>query len=281
LSKLTTFRIGGPARELLRPGSAGELRRALVGLRRKAARVLVIGAGSNILAADGGVNAAVIKLDAAGFCKIGQKRNIVVSGPGVSAARLLDYCAQKGLSGLEFMAGIPGTVGGALAMNAGVSLDGKKFAIGDLVESAEVMDYNGNLKTIKKDKLKFSYRRSNLSRHVILSASFKLAPADSKAIRGRIAELIARRKATQDYGKPNAGCIFKNPPAGSAGKLIDSCGLKGRSAGGAVVSSRHANFILNSGNASSRDVLALISLIRKEVKKKFNTTLETEIKIWK
>ncbi len=281
LKNHTTFKIGGPARLFYRPLNILELQRLIKDSREQGQKVLILGAGSNLLVSDRGVDAAVVKLDSAAFSKIKNKGDLVEVGAGKPVNQLLAFCAGKGLSGLEFMAGIPGTVGGALAMNAGVSLNGKKLAIGDLVESVRVMDYNSNLKIFDRAKLKFGYRQSSLAKHIILSVSLRLIPKNKRAVKRKTAEYLLRRKATQDYSAPNAGCVFKNPPRDSAGRLIDSCGLKGRKIGGAMVSCKHANFILNAGHATSRDVLELMRAIRKEVKKKYKIILDPEIKIWK
>ena len=280
LRKHTAFKIGGPAKLFLRPLTLRKLRELIKDYRRSAKKVLILGAGSNLLVSDQGIDAAVVKLDAADFTKIKKAGDLVEAGAGKPINQLLAYCAKNGLSGLEFMAGIPGTVGGALAMNAGVSVSGRNLAIGDLVEQVKVMDYNGQLIIFDRTGLKFGYRESNLDKFVILSAAFKLKPRSKREVASNIAGYILRRKTSLDYSFPNAGCVFKNPPGDSAGRLIDSCGLKGSKIGGAEVSLKHGNFILNSGNASSGDVLALMRLIKKEVKKKYNISLKPEIKIW-
>jgi UDP-N-acetylmuramate dehydrogenase len=281
LKKHTTFKIGGEARLFLQPRNYRELRQVVENCRRRALKVLVLGAGSNLLVSDRGVSAAVIKLDSPAFTKTSNLENIVEAGAGKPLNQLLAYCCLHGLSGLEFMAGIPGTLGGALVMNAGVCAGGKKLSIGDLVESVAVMDYNGKLKIIDRAKIDFGYRRSGLAKYIILSASLRLVPGDKKEVADNIRGYLDRRKASQDYGYPNAGCIFKNPQADFAGKLIDACGLKGKKIGSAAVSLKHANFIVNTGNASAKDVLGLMRLVKKEVKFKYNIVLEPEIKIWK
>jgi UDP-N-acetylmuramate dehydrogenase len=265
----------------LRPHDLEELRQIAGIARKRGLKVLVLGAGSNLLVSDKGVRAVVVKLDKPGFQKISYFENILESGGGRPLSRLLSYCRGQGLSGLEFMAGIPGTVGGALAMNAGVRAGKKSLSIGDLVESVQVLDYNGKIKILEGCKLKFGYRRSSLSKYIILSCRFKLNFKSSGEIQDKIVDYLKRRRNTQDYTRPNAGCIFKNPPGDSAGRLIDACGLKGKKIGGAAVSLKHANFILNQNHCSSKDVLALVNLIRKVVKKKYGILLEPEIKIWK
>jgi UDP-N-acetylmuramate dehydrogenase len=281
LKKHTTFRIGGPAQFFFRPEDLEELRQIVGIARKRNLKVLALGSGSNLLVSDKGVRAVVVKLDKPGFQKISYFENILETGAGRPLSRLLSYCRGQGLSGLEFMAGIPGTVGGALSMNAGVRAGKKLLAIGDLVESVQVLDYNGKIKILEGRKLKFGYRRSNLSKYIILSCRFKLNFKSSGEIQDKIADYLKRRGNTQDYTRPNAGCVFKNPDGDSAGRLIDACGLKGKKIGGAAVSFKHANFILNQNRCSARDVLALVKLIRKAVKKKYGILLEPEIKIWK
>ncbi|MDD4895102.1 MAG: UDP-N-acetylmuramate dehydrogenase, partial [Candidatus Omnitrophica bacterium] len=185
---------------------------------------------------------------------------------------------RRGLSGAEFLAGIPGTIGGALVMNAGIAKD--NCSIKKLVENVTVMDYNGNIKVLNKKDLKFGYRESGLSKYIILSALLKFNKKSKKHIRDTIKAYLEYRKLTQDLSKPSAGCIFRNPPGNSAGRLIDLCGLKGKKVGKVAVSGKHANFIVNLGNGSASDVLKLAGFIRKRVKNQFNINLIPEIKIW-
>ncbi len=281
LKDYTTFKIGGPAKLFFRPADILQLRRAIKNYRERGEKILILGAGSNILADDRGVDAVVVKLDAECFQKIRNDRGVVEAGAGKPLSQLLAYCARKGLSGAEFLAGIPGTVGGALAMNAGISINSGKLSIGDLVERVLILDYNNELKVLERAKLKFGYRQSNLAKYVILGASLKLIPRDPEFVKKKLAGYLSLRKTAQDWAWPNAGCVFKNPENGSAGKLIDSCGLKGRRIGGAQVSRKHANFILNVEHASSRDVLGLMREIKKTVKIKHKIILKPEIKVWK
>ena len=281
LKKHTTFKIGGRAQLFFRPYDSEELRQIVRNARKRDLLVLALGAGSNLLVSDNGVRAAVVKLDSPAFCKTSNVKNILEAGAGKPLNQLLSYCCTHGLSGLEFMAGIPGTIGGALAMNAGVCVGEKRLSIGDLVESVRVLDYNGNIKILEGRKLKFGYRQSNLTKYIILSACFKLNFKNSRQVQDKINDYLARRRNTQDDTGPNAGCIFKNPQGDSAGRLIDACGLKGKKIGAAAVSLKHANFIINTGNASAKDVLDLIKLVKREVKKKYNIVLKPEIKVWK
>jgi UDP-N-acetylmuramate dehydrogenase len=242
--------------------------------------VYILGRGSNIVASDAGLKAAVIRLDAAAFKKISSDGVSVHAGAGGSLAALVRYCAVRGLSGLEFLVGIPGTIGGALVMNAGITANGRSFSIGDFVESVTVMDYNSTVTVLGRKSLKFGYRSSNLISKCVLAVRFRLQKKDKASIRQAMAAYAARRRKTQDRQYPNAGCIFKNPRAASAGQLIDGCGLKGRRRGGSQVSRTHANFIINVQHAKACDVLRLMRVVQKEVKSKYRILLEPEIKIW-
>lgn len=277
LKKHTTFRIGGPARLFVEPADIADLKLLIVLAKRYNIPILVIGAGSNILASDKGVNAVVLRLNSPFFRGISRERNFLNVGSGTGLKELLMSARGYCLAGAEFLAGIPGTVGGALIMNAGAW--GR--SIGDLVSRVTVMDYKGGVKKLTKKEIGFAYRRSGLEKYIILNATLKLGFADKGAIDCRIKKYLKSRSDTQDRAFPSAGCIFKNPLRQSAGRLIEECGLKGRRINKAYVSLRHANFILNSGGASARDVLRLMGLIKKMVKEKFRLTLEPEIKIWR
>ena len=272
----TTFAIGGKAEIFAQPQDLGNLKSLVVMAKKRKVPIFILGAGSNILVSDKGVKGIVLKLNSPDFKKVSFKGNRAWAGSGVALPRLIQEARQSSLSGLEFLAGIPGSVGGALIMNAGAW--GK--SIGDLIEEVQVMDYNGKIRTLKRSGIKFSYRASNLDKYIILGAAFRLSKINKKNISRNLKNFLAKRRLTQDNTLPSAGCIFKNPASNSAGRLIDACGLKGRRAGGAVISERHANFILNKNNASSSDVLSLMDLARKEVKRKFNITLKPEIRLW-
>jgi UDP-N-acetylmuramate dehydrogenase len=241
---------------------------------------LIIGSGSNILVIDKPLNAAVIHLKAACFTNLSRELGVVKAGAGAGLGRFVKYALKHCLSGAEFLIGIPGTLGGALAMNAG----GWGKCIGDLVVDATVIDYNGKVKVLKKREIKFGYRKSSLSKYIILGARFKLRPSKKKHIKDNLDRYIKYRKETQDLTLPSAGCIFRNPndhSAGKAGRLIDLCGLKGASIGGACVSRKHANFILNKSHAKAEDILRLKKLIEDRVKGRFGIILEPEIIIWR
>lgn len=278
LERYTTFKIGGPAEYFIEPKDALDLKAALTLARLNNLPVLVIGAGSNLLVSDKGINGLVIKLSSAYFKKIRFSDTSIIAGAGCSLARVIADSQKLSLSSLEFLAGIPGTVGGSLVGNAGIA--GKN--IGDLVEDITLMDYNGIIRKLKKDDVEFGYRYSNITDCVVLDASFKCVKKEKEEIRADIKRYLDGRKKKQDISLPSAGCVFKNPlSTHSAGRLIDLCGLKGQRIGDACVSDKHANFIVNMGSAKSEDVAALMGLIRQRVEDKFSVSLEPEIKLWK
>lgn len=276
LKDKTTFKIGGAAKYFAEPKDINDLKLLLRWAKRYKLTFWIIGAGSNILIGDKGIDGLVVRLASPFFKRISFEHGHLRVGSGLSLSQLLVRAKNEGLSGLEFLAGIPGTVGGALAMNAGAH----NKSILDLLEKVTVMDYNGKIRILNKKEIKFGYRSCGLSRYVILNAQLKLKKDDKEEIKRRIAEYLCCRKRTQDLSKPSAGCIFKNPKARPAGMLIDLCGLKGNRVGSACISQKHANFILNDKNATAKDVLRLMDLIKKRVRNRFNITLEPEIKIW-
>ncbi|MBU4251431.1 MAG: UDP-N-acetylmuramate dehydrogenase [Candidatus Omnitrophica bacterium] len=277
LAGYTNFRIGGRAKYFFEPKNLKELQQALVSAKRADLRVFILGAGSNILVSDTGLTGLVIRLSHKDFRKCRCQGSCLVAGGGLKLNALISFSREKNLSGLEFLAGIPGTLGGSLMGNAGAW--GK--AIGELVSRVGVLDYNGKLKLLGSKQLKFAYRKSNLNNYIIIWAKLKLLAGKKKVMAAKIKEYLLRRKQTQGDHLPNAGCIFKNPTCGSAGRLIDSCGLKGKAKGGTVISKLHANFILNTGKAKSGDVLSLMDLMQRKVRERFKINLEPEIKIWK
>ncbi|MFA5093595.1 MAG: UDP-N-acetylmuramate dehydrogenase [Candidatus Omnitrophota bacterium] len=278
LNKHTTFGIGGRCRYFIEPRDVNDLKLLLKLLKKHKIPFLIIGAGSNILAGDKKIQKAIIHLNSPYFKRIFFKKDSVEIGSGYLLSQFIAQAAKKSFSGYEFLVGIPGTVGGALVMNAGRGED--KPAISDLVEKVSIMDYNSNIKVLRKKDLKFRYRGSNLADFIILSAQLKLIKSDKHTVQNRIKEYINYRKAAQGDWSKSAGCVFKNPPEFSSGKLIDLCGLKGKRVGGAYISDKHANFIINAGKAKAGDVLKLMALVKREVKNKFKINLEPEIKIW-
>jgi len=277
LAAATSFRIGGPAEYFFQPQNLKSLQQVLVLTKTARERVLILGSGSNLLISQAGLDGLVIRLNRKDFRKCYCRGNCIVAGSGLKLNALILFAKKKNLSGLEFLAGIPGTLGGALMGNAGAW--GK--SIGDLVKQIGVLDYNGKLKLLPSKQLKFAYRKSNLNKYIIIWAKLKLQAEKKKLIAAKINEFLLRRKQSQGDNLPNAGCVFKNSASGSAGRLIDSCGLKGKARGKAVISMRHANFILNTGQASSADVLALMDLMQKKVHERYKINLKPEIKIWR
>lgn len=277
LKKHTTFGIGGPARYWCEPADLNELSAVVSWCGRNKKEFRVIGGGSNILVSDKGVDFAVIKLSSVFFSKIASQGNRVLAGAGAPLSSLVSYCCSKGLSGLEFLAGIPGTVGGAVVGNAGTS----DASAGDFVEFAVVMDYNGTLRKVSGPASGFSYRDSALRRTIVLLACFRLTAKKAKDVRESVKSYVSDRARKQGGNWRSAGCVFKNPAAAPAGKLIDSCGLKSSRRGKAVISGKHANFILNEGGASYSDVIYLMKKAARAVDKKYGIKLQPEIIIWK
>ena len=276
LAELTSFKVGGAARFFFEAKSVQELQEVLILARRADIPVFILGAGSNILVSDAGLDGLVIKLSGRLFKRIKRKGNFLEAGAGVKLNQLMLYARNSGLCGLEFLAGIPGTLGGALAGNAGA----RERSLWALVKDVCVLDYGGKPRRFLAKQLKFAYRKSNLNKYIILSARIKLRKANKHAVGLRIREYLLLRSKTQKDALPNAGCIFKNPAGNTAGKLVDACGLKGKIKGGAIISKSHANFILNKDKASSKDILSLMDLMQRKVRKRFKVELEPEIKIW-
>jgi len=253
-----------------------ELKSLIKAADRNKLPVFILGAGSNLLISDQEVRGLVISLSSPYFKQLATENGCLRLGSGASLSQFIKFAQAKSLQGAEFLAGIPGTVGGALAMNAGCW----GSQIGDLVKEVEIMEQNGKIKTLKQGQIKFAYRKSSLAKYIILSSLFKLKRGNQPEIKKNIKQYLENRRRDQDLLRPNAGCIFKNPKNNSAGRLIELCGLKGRSIGDACISERHANFILNKGSASAKDVLQLMRVAQKQVKHKFNLHLQPEIKIW-
>ncbi|MDD5686812.1 MAG: UDP-N-acetylmuramate dehydrogenase [Elusimicrobia bacterium] len=277
MSRRTTFRVGGPCDFYVEVKTTGELKQLLQYIREKKVDYLVVGFGSNILIKDKGFRGIVIRLTGDFFnLDFNLDKNNVIAGGGCALQLLVKKCADNGLGGMEFLVGIPGTIGGAVIMNAGTK-DGN---IGSIVKSVTIMDEKGGIKKIDKKSLKFSYRSSDIpEKNIVISAEFVLKKKDKSDIIKKLNELLLRRAKTQPIGYFNAGCVFKNPDNDYASRLIDKAGLKGVSVGDAVVSGLHANYINNTGNATASDILKLIKIVQKKVKDKFSKKLGLEIKI--
>ncbi len=284
LAPFTTFRVGGPADCLVEVRSADEMVRALSVARRCGAPVTVLGGGSNVLVADGGVRGLVVRLRGGAIRSAGDR--LVAADAGASLNLLVRWTVGRGLAGFEAWAGTPGTVGGALYGNA----HWKGRAIGDMVVTAQLLSPEGDRHVVEGSQLGFGYDSSRLQTtgEWLLQAEFRVEPgADPVRLRAVARESLAFRKRTQPLRLPSAGCAFRNPdptvdalPADvppSAGALIDRAGLKGARCGGASVSTLHANFIVNDGGATAVEIRALIERCRDEVRRRFGVTLRDEI----
>jgi UDP-N-acetylmuramate dehydrogenase len=283
LIERTSFCIGGRAKYWYEPKSRGELSQFLKG-RDEALPIFVIGAGSNLLVKEGLIRKVFIHLSAPEFQKIEVSGSKVTVGAGVKIGRLIFSLSAKNLSGYEFLAGIPGTIGGALAMNAGARSDfstpSSYREMKDIVSWVEVFNEGAELIRFSGQDIALRYRDSGLRGFVILAVGLKLEGEDKGVVQKRLKALLAARIERQDWRYPSAGSFFKNPPDGPpAGRLIDQCGLKGFKVGGAQVSDRHANFIINVEKAKSRDVLKLMEIVSKKVYNRFNIELSPEVQI--
>ena len=278
MAKSTWYGLGGPADYFVRPRSVEELQEVARRCNENKLRIYLMGLGSNLLISDEGLRAAVIKLESDEFTQIQFDSDGagLIAWAGAELSRLVLTCVQKGLSGLEALTGIPGSAGGAVKMNAG----GNFGDFGAVVETVTLMDGQANVYEMSKPELVFDYRRTNISAQFILNAKLKLTEGDPDQIMRMVKEIWIHKKNSQPLNTKNAGCIFKNPKGASAGALIDRAGLKGLQIGGAVVSEKHANFIIAQKGCTSRDVMRLIDAITQRVKEQFDVELELEIEIW-
>ncbi|MHC4111876.1 MAG: UDP-N-acetylmuramate dehydrogenase [Planctomycetota bacterium] len=276
LANHTWYGLGGPADYFIRPQSVEQLKDVALRCNENDIRIYVIGFGSNLLIGDDGLRAAVITLEADQFKQTQVDAEQVTAWAGADLSKLVLSCVQKGFSGIEALTGIPGSIGGAVNMNAG----GNFGDIGAAVETVTLMDKQGNVFEKSKPELMFDYRGTNITAKFILSAKLKLAPGDPEQIMRTVKEIWIYKKNSQPLNTKNSGCIFKNPRGVPAGALIDRAGLKGLQIGGAAVSEKHANFIIAEKGCKSRDVMRLIDAIKERVKEQFDTELELEIEIW-
>jgi UDP-N-acetylenolpyruvoylglucosamine reductase len=275
LAKRTTLRVGGPADLYVEPGSEADLGAVLRFCRERGVSFFLLGRGSNLLVQDGGFRGVVICLAHPQFSQIEGEGMLLRCGAGARLKVVAMEARQRGLAGFEFLEGIPGSVGGALRMNAG-AMGG---AIFDLVESVRLMDFDGVAREARAGEVQVNYRCcTTLKTHVALGAALRGKPDSPEAIAGRMRQFSQKRWASQPAA-PSAGCIFKNPLTIPAGKLIDELGLKGARVGGASVSVEHGNFIVTDNAATSRDVLGLIELIRARARAERGIELETEVEI--
>ena len=278
LARHTSFRIGGGAEVMAFPKNANELSALLKKSALLDWKFAILGAGTNVLAPDEGVQGLVICLkDCLDGMRQTDETHIQVMA-GVTMSRAAVFAANLGLAGMEFAHGIPGTVGGGVYMNAG-AYGGE---ISDICESVQVMDYSGEVKTLSRDQMDFSYRHSCLEGReaVVVSAVFGLIPGSSDEIRSKMKDFQQRRMASQPLDLPSAGSAFKRPSGGYAAALIDQAGLKGYRIGGAAISEKHAGFAVNLGGATAADVKALLTQVSETVYNSTGILLEPEIRIW-
>jgi len=276
MSQYTSMGVGGPAEVMAFPQDEADLKDLLAFASAKRFPVFILGGGTNLVVRDRGIRGVVVNMTE-GFRDLSWREETdVVVGSGITLSRLLKRCVERGLSGLEFAEGIPGTIGGAVVMNAGAY--GQEMSA--IIEGVEVLDRKGKKSFIPKGDIEFGYRKTTLPEGAIITRahlSFLKKPEDE--IKETISSFRARRKSSSKVGCPSAGSVFKNPEGTFAGKAIEEAGLKGHRIGGAMVSEVHANYIVNKGNATAMDVLSLMALIRDKVYGKSGLTLEPEIKV--
>ena len=275
LKKHTTYGIGGPADLMIFPKSKQDLIKVIEIINENKIQLTILGSGSNVLVSDNGIRGAVISLKNS-LKQIEVDDNILYAECGTMLGKIVKHAVKNNLIGLENLNGVPGTLGGALIMNAG-AWGGE---ISENLIHVEVINSKSEIQKIQKKDLNFSYRQSSFNKDdILLSAKFNLKKADKDIIKENFIEAQSGRKKSQPLNKRSAGSLFKNPKNNSAGKLLDEAGLKGFSIGDAKISEKHANFFINDGDASSRDMLMLIKKAHKEVKDKFNVNLSLEVKL--
>lgn len=272
LKTLTTLKVGGISKYVFYPKDVTSLKKALTLFKENNINYKIFGNGSNIIPSDKIYDGVIIKLSSLNNLKINDE--VIEVEAGYSLMKLAKEVIKLGLSGLEWACGIPGTIGGAVYMNAGAYKQDMSFVL----EKITVLDENMNIVTLNKDELDFSYRHSRLMEEnlICLSATLKLEKKDISLIEEVVNKRKEKRMETQPLEYPSAGSVFRNPFNDFAGRLVEECNLKGKQIGGAMISLKHANFIINKDNATGKDVLDLINLAKKEVKEKFNIELKQE-----
>ena len=276
MSRHTTFRAGGKAKYFVTPKNTEDLRRVIAYVREQEIKYYVIGNGSNLLVRDAGFDGVIIKIGTA-FDEICLDGTVMTCGAGAFVSKIAAVACENSLSGLEFAAGIPGLVGGAIAMNAGAY--GGEFK--DIVQSVNLMDLEGNEITLSGEEMEFEYRKSIVQKkdYIVLGTVLKLQQGDRQEIADKMNGFLAARKEKQPLEYPSAGSTFKRPEGYFAGKLIMDAGLRGFAVGGACVSEKHCGFIINKNHATATDIENLIEKVSDIVYDKFKVRLETEVKI--
>jgi len=271
----TSFKVGGPVDILVNPENYKQVVDIINLCKEDNVPYYIIGNGTNLLIKDGGIRGVVIKL-----CKLNEitlEQDRLIAKSGALLKDVSDIALKQGLTGFEFACGIPGSIGGAVAMNAG-AYNGE---ISNVIENAKVIDNDGKIRVLNKDELELGYRMSSILKHgyTVIEVTFKLQKGEQEKIKGRIEDLSKRRSDRQPLEYPSAGSTFKRPEGYFAAKLIEDSGLKGVKVGGAEVSQKHSGFIINKGDATAKDILDLIKLVQNTVKDKFNVDLFTEVRI--
>ncbi|MDD3653327.1 MAG: UDP-N-acetylmuramate dehydrogenase [Desulfotomaculaceae bacterium] len=275
MKKHTTWRIGGPADIFVEPINRQEIYTIVNYSRDRGVPLFVIGAGSNLLISDSGIRGIVVKISS-GLDRLSIVDNEIKVEAGARLAQVLAAARDAGLGGFEFLAGIPGNIGGAVFMNAGSN----GSSVSELVKKVLILNLDGNYECISNEEMRFGYRTSILQFDpaIVVEVIFTSYPRDKEQIKQEMAIFLARRKASQPLAYPNAGSVFKNPPGDSAGRLIEAAGLKGLRVGDAQISPLHANFIINLGSATARDVLGLIDQVKETINRRFGVKLQPEVK---
>ena len=273
LKEYTSFRIGGPADVLVEPADVEDVVRLTRQTVEQKLPIFVLG-GTNLLIRDKGIRGVVVSLAKLRAIKE-EPEHVLYAEGGVGMPTLIGYAIRRSLAGLEWAAGIPGTVSGCVVMNAGTRLGEMK----DSLKAVRIVSPDGGLRDCSAESMKFEYRRALLPPGIVVGVWLQLKPGVRAAIEKVVKEYLHYRRATQPLTLPSAGCVFKNPPNDSAGRVLDAAGLKGASVGDAQVSTRHANFIVNHGHATARDVLALIRKVRAQITRKTGVKLELELKV--
>jgi UDP-N-acetylmuramate dehydrogenase len=276
LANYTWYGVGGNADYIITPRTVEELADVVKRCSENSVPVRVIGQGSNLLISDEGVRGAVIKFEGDLFGKPRFEEQTLWAPAGVNLSKLVLECVRKGLGGLEALTGIPGSIGGAVRMNAG----GKFGDIGAAVESVTLMDNEGGIYEMSKPELVFDYRTTNITANIILEAKMQLVAADPDHLLKTTKEIWIYKKNSQPLTNKNAGCVFKNPRGLSAGAMIDRAGLKNLKIGGAEVSDKHANFIITHEGCKASDIKRLIEAVQQRVKESCDIELEMEIEVW-
>jgi UDP-N-acetylmuramate dehydrogenase len=273
LAKYTSMKVGGPADYYVEPADKADVVQLVQYLRQQAIPYLILGRGSNLLVSDEGFRGVVINVEE-GLSKVELHGDVVLAEAGAKMSKFVEFCIQHEFAGVEMLAGIPGTVGGAIVMNAGAH----GGEISDYLIEVEVLR-NDQVQRVKKEDARFAYRTSAFTQDVVLSATFQLPKSNKEELIKRRSEFLRKRNLTQPTNLPNTGSMFKNPRGNYAAKLIEQAGLKGKRVGDAQISKKHANFIVNLGNARAADIMTLIDLAQRTVYQNTGIRLELEVKL--